>query len=288
MAWFCLLVFLLSTPHLRSLLGTSFNQKELPEGARTLSVVTFNCHQLIDGNKQYIDEEVINRWLAGKQIDVLFLQEIIVFKSGPTLDNLHAIQKAGNFPYVIYEEGRGLATFSKFPLAHHKTTYWNIYNGYQLTHLQLGTQTVLLANMHLQSNSITGLADEVAETGELNDKKTWLTVENILTRFRRSGWKRAAQAQEIAALLQKSNTPVIAAGDLNDVPQSFTYRVLCAGRSDTFVEAGKGIGTTYAGKIPGLRIDYLFVSPHFFTPLSHTHHRVSFSDHKYVHCNLVY
>jgi endonuclease/exonuclease/phosphatase family metal-dependent hydrolase len=56
-------------------------------------------------------------------------------------------------------------------------------------------------------------------------------------------------------------------GDFNDTPNSYTYHQIAKNLNDAFQEAGSGIGTTYIGAIPFLRIDYILYSPEFFTPL---------------------
>ena len=60
---------------------------------------------------------------------------------------------------------------------------------------------------------------------------------------------------------KKSPYKVLMGGDLNDPPQSFTYRIMSEVGNDAYRKAGSGIGTTYHGVIPLLRIDYLFVDP---------------------------
>ena len=60
--------------------------------------------------------------------------------------------------------------------------------------------------------------------------------------------------------MESSPYPVIVAGDFNDTPVSYTYRVMRRGLNDAFVEAGYGAGFTYSGKYPPNRIDYILYS----------------------------
>ena len=50
-------------------------------------------------------------------------------------------------------------------------------------------------------------------------------------------------------------------GDLNDTPNSYVYGILSEGLTDTFRERGLGIGTTFSGALPFLRIDYVLTDP---------------------------
>jgi endonuclease/exonuclease/phosphatase family metal-dependent hydrolase len=78
--------------------------------------------------------------------------------------------------------------------------------------------------------------------------------------------------------MSQSPYPVIAAGDFNDTPLSYTYSILSNKMRDVFYERGKGIGTTYSGKIPFLRIDYILTDL-CFTPLKFSIIKKKYSDH---------
>jgi endonuclease/exonuclease/phosphatase family metal-dependent hydrolase len=49
------------------------------------------------------------------------------------------------------------------------------------------------------------------------------------------------------------------AGDFNDTPNSYAYRTLSQGMQDAFWKSGRGLGSTFNGPIPGLRIDHMLV-----------------------------
>ena len=48
---------------------------------------------------------------------------------------------------------------------------------------------------------------------------------------------------------------------MNDTPSSYAYGQLSDNLKDAFIERGLGFGSTYAGSLPLLRIDYIFASP---------------------------
>jgi endonuclease/exonuclease/phosphatase family metal-dependent hydrolase len=50
-------------------------------------------------------------------------------------------------------------------------------------------------------------------------------------------------------------------GDMNDVPMSYCYAQLRDMLDDAFVESGSGMGGTYIGALPSLRIDHILYSP---------------------------
>ncbi len=85
----------------------------------------------------------------------------------------------------------------------------------------------------------------------------------MIGRYKKSAKTRGQQAGEIAAGIERSPHPVILGGDLNDVPFSYTYHQLSKNLQDAFTEKGSGLGITFNGSIPALRIDYLLSSPSF-------------------------
>jgi len=103
-------------------------------------------------------------------------------------------------------------------------------------------------------------------------------VGRMLSRMNRAYAARAEQAQILAQLIADSPFRTIAAGDLNDIPVSFTYRTVARNMNDAFRRRGFGLGTTYRGIYPSFRIDYIFYSDGFscenFTTI-----RVGHSDH---------
>ena len=48
-------------------------------------------------------------------------------------------------------------------------------------------------------------------------------------------------------------------GDFNDVPNSYAYHTIGKGLNNAFVEKGSGLGRTFSGISPVLRIDNIFV-----------------------------
>ena len=149
----------------------------------------------------------------------------------------------------------------------------------------MGSKTFRVFNLHLQSNAISSIADDVAANGNINDKKTWQQFKSMIGRFKRAVIKRADQAEHVAEKIKESPFPVIVMGDLNDVPQSYSYRLISNALQDTFREKGNGLGFTYVGPIPGLRIDYIFADPKLKV-LDFNRGNRNYSDHRPVSTTL--
>ena len=61
----------------------------------------------------------------------------------------------------------------------------------------------------------------------------------------------------------RKRKPVIVCGDFNDVPNSYAYNTIGAGMKNAFAEKGTGIGRTFFGISPTLRIDNIFSDSRF-------------------------
>ena len=91
--------------------------------------------------------------------------------------------------------------------------------------------------------------------------------------------KLVRQIAKIMAEVKKSPHPSVLCGDFNDTPVSYCYKQITKQLTDAFKETSNGTGTTYIGKIPSNRIDYIFHSDHL-KPYEFMVHDVNFSDHK--------
>ncbi len=90
---------------------------------------------------------------------------------------------------------------------------------------------------------------------------------------------RANEINELNNFIHSSPYPLVLCGDFNDTPASYTYNMIRkSGLSDSHLKAGFGIGTTYAGKLPWLRIDYCFGSQSIRFYKSEVN-KLPFSDH---------
>ena len=170
------------------------------------------------------------------------------------------------FPLYFYHYEKISTTFifSKTPFL--KTGFIDLKNRANSciwADLNLHGKIVRIYNVHLQSSQISDKTDKLAKDGNLQEKETWKTIGEVLKKYVRAAKTRAWQAEKIAKHIAECPHPVILCGDLNDTPLSYPYNVLSENLHDTFKEKGKGIGTTYAGSIPALRIDFIFADQNF-------------------------
>lgn len=156
----------------------------------------------------------------------------------------------------------GIATVSRYPIIyrgdviHPGSSSLTIFSD-----IVVDTDTFRVYNNHLQSfrlRRVEGtLLSEITgeEKGGSVDK-----ISGIYKSLMQGFASRALQVDRVRRHMESSPYPVIVAGDFNDTPVSYTYRVMRRGLKDAFVEAGYGAGFTYRGKYPPNRIDYVLYS----------------------------
>ena len=122
-----------------------------------------------------------------------------------------------------------------------------------------GADTIRIFNIHLQSLRFSKANLKYIDKPTVEDENAAIKEsKNIISKFKKGFLKRQLQADRIRAEIDKSPYPVIVTGDFNDVPNSYAYYTIGKGMNNTFVEKGSGLGRTFSGISPVLRIDNIF------------------------------
>lgn len=160
----------------------------------------------------------------------------------------------------------GIITFSKYPIINRQTVsfYPNDYNSiFQYIDIVKGGDTLRVFNIHLQSLRFSSDNLQYIDDPEFEDQKAIVQSKSIIKKFKAGFLKRKIQAERIRAEMEKSPYPVIVCGDFNDVPNSYAYHTIGRGMKNAFTERGAGIGRTFSGIAPTLRIDNIFADTRF-------------------------
>jgi endonuclease/exonuclease/phosphatase family metal-dependent hydrolase len=177
------------------------------------------------------------------------------------------LEKQAKLPHSCFGGGSSLAIFSQYPILRHELLRFpQSHNAVLWADIQHPKGRIRVYCMHLQSIRLGADADEVFKQenlSSLDERKTLAKYRRIGSKLKRAFVQRADQAQWLAEHLRQSPYPVLLAGDLNDTPISFAYAQVQKGLQDAFVAAGWGLGSTYAGRLPALRIDYIFAGAQF-------------------------
>ena len=232
------------------------------KGGNGFKVISFNAHALKKPEKKTrLDPDSWNQFVVDFNADILAFQEFpTIIQRGESFAPYR--QQLSEFKSVAGGDRGGLVIYTKYPMLYQKSIYFaNKSNGLLIADLSINGKRVRVINAHLQSNNITRLAKKVSEEGQINNLETWSHIHRMIRRYTQNSYLRIDQATFLAALIKESPYPVVLLGDLNDVPLSYCYRLFANGLVDTFYDRGHQLGITYSGKVPGLRIDYIFTDP---------------------------
>jgi endonuclease/exonuclease/phosphatase family metal-dependent hydrolase len=287
-----LLVILLGWNHLNNLLPLNFRESEIPVNAnkdQMFKVLAYNVREfnLYHWTRDIQAKENILNLVNQEDPDIICFQEYYTSqRKGETQREIS--EKLKSLPesavYYIsnpkYKVGIGIATFSRYPILKQSRIPFNTtYNAAMYTDIQLGTDTVRVFNVHLQSIRFREEDYAFMDTVRLKYPNQQMRgFKNIGSQLKKAFIMRAEQAEIISNYIKDSPYPVIVMGDFNDTSQSYTYRKIKKGLHDAFRVSGKGFGNTYSGELPSFRIDYILYS----NPMvSHQFMRVKkdYSDH---------
>lgn len=184
------------------------------------------------------------------------------------------------------ENGRrnfGIAIFSKYPMIARGDVIFDSqgtmdFNYCIFADIVAHQDTFRIYNVHLQSIRLT-------EPGTENTDGVLGLMETGISKLKIAYSKRADQARKVIEHMENSPYPVVVCGDFNDTPMSYTYHQFYKKMTDGFREASWGIGSTYMGRIPAGRIDYVFHTDEVACSEFKVHN-VHCSDHRPITCRL--
>lgn len=270
LAWLMVLPLLVCI----NLFRKTFINFSLPSGPGNLSVLTHNIGSSLRGNKK-------PQWsfYTSLKPDILCFQE---WHSGSPLYRIKdSLEK--NFYHTTPSKTNFWPVFSKYPILKQGELLSKASgNGCSwadiLIQLPHKKDTIRIYNVHLVSNKISDQTEQLMQARDLTDKTTWNKIKRVMQKYRKSMQLRVNQAIDLKTHMSLSPYPVVLAGDFNDIPASYVYRVLHSGLDDAFIKKGNGLAYTYAGKLPFLHIDNILNSKQI--EVSHLRiQRVSYSDH---------
>lgn len=199
---------------------------------------------------------------------ILCVQEYFV-KGDPAVGERKLRESLGEKRYTHFKliksgtaSRYGIATISRYPIIHRGDVVHPGSSSLTIfSDIVVDTDTFRVYNNHLQSFRLRRV--EGTLLNEITGEENGSSMDNISGIYRSlmQGFaSRALQVDRVRRHMESSPYPVIVAGDFNDTPVSYTYRVMRRGLKDAFVEAGYGAGFTYRGKYPPNRIDYVLYS----------------------------
>lgn len=284
-AWISVLAFLIAI----SGIAKSYSFGSKLEADNSIRIMSYNVHMFKDVTKKTDREsfayQIINM-VKDQNPDILCCQEFSGYRSDVTRQRCIAdfAEKSG-FQYVYYNRKRnygGNVIFSKYPIAKvsEDSGFGKEHTYGVMVSVDAGEKGKFhVANVHLLSYAITD--DEIDILMNSTERPSNLdTISKTLLHKLRYGFERRSdELNNVINGMPPVEGPIIVCGDFNEPPLSYNYRQMQkAGFVDTFTKVGRGIKPTYAGKLPLLRIDYVWANDGV-TPLNFRRYRYKASDH---------
>lgn len=253
--------------------------------AKVLKVITYNT-QLFGLYQNESSVDIVNteympamdsflRVLRAQNADVVCLQEVYA-KAGGLKALARFLKAEGGFDYsqtYTLSERRpyGMIVLSKYEIKRWKPLNLGLNTGNMAMWVDVQVPSAYkfykdarlrVYNLHLQSFRFAKKDYEVMQKQTEQKEIDMEGSKGIITRLRLGYKRRAEQVAIVKQSILDCDFPKLICGDFNDIPVSYSYRQLSAGMRDAFVEAGRGVETTYKGSMPSFRIDYiLFDNP---------------------------
>ena len=284
-AWIAVLALLIAVPGLMKSVTYKKHQGEGQLRVLSYNVMRFKDYR--DPSKTTMDVayEIANM-VRDKKPDVVCMQEFAQFMSKTKRsDCIAQYGEMMGLPYFYYHTKShfgGNVIFSKYPLTavEDESPFGeeNLYGA--VAHVDAGDKGAFdVICCHLTSFLLTreelSMFSDTSNTKLERQEYSKSVVSKLINAYQR----RSLEVQRMLAYVPQDGRPIILCGDMNDTPLSYTYYQLSRnGFKDAFLMAGKGIGRTYAGKLPLLRIDYAWVNQGI-VPTSFKRIRYRGSDH---------
>ena len=261
-------------------------REQLSNTGTGIKIMSYNVRLfgLYDWKNNIRNRNDILNYLKKEEPDIVCFQEFFFDKSRrfTTIDTIKKLLKARNIHFEaassLYDsQFWGVATCTRFPIINKGKIKFQGSKGNICIYsdIQIGDNIVRVYNVHFESyhlpeDRLDRMADDLQE-----NPKYWLNVFRLMAR---SYERRGRQVDIVRASMDSCPHPVIVCGDFNELVTSYVYRQMSRGMKDAFLESGFGLGVTYAGRIPLLRIDYILHSPQLRSS-SFKVSKVKLSDH---------
>ena len=261
--------------------------------SETIKVISFNCHHFAsaikEGEKNEPFQNIID-YIGEQEADIICIQESRLRSSGELSEgNLKkSLSKGKKLHLIKPDKINAYAIFTRYDVKNRGEIHFEKSTNMALwADLKTEKGMIRVYNCHFQSNRIMPAKYKIIKNPTIKVKnQTVREVKEIGCKLREGYQKRASQVRQVKEHIAASPYPVIICADFNDTPVSYTYWHMSKNLKDTFVESGIGISNTYRGKLPALRIDYILTANRF-DAYNYQRHRVKYSDHYPISCELI-
>lgn len=286
--WIPIIGYVLVFSPIRIYFPLNFSQSP-PEDA--IKIISYNVCTY-GGNYKYENAfDTIYSYLQKEKPDIVCVQEDVDSWRKYVLQKYQQTF-AYNDTTVFVENSKlynAVGIHTRYPiLKKEKILYSSTANGSVAYFLQVGKDTILVINNHLEGTHLS--AEDRAKyknllRGRIGQDTVREESKHLLHKLENAAVIRAPQSEAVHQYVEDHRQyPIIVCGDFNDSPISYTRRVIAQGLTDCYVETGKGLGLSYNQKGFFFRIDHIFCSEHFEPYQCVVDDKIDYSDHNPIVC----
>ena len=251
-----LVILLIGTVHIPKVFSLSLGEKT--KAVNAVKLMSYNINHGTYLYRNHIKTGVIGDYIKTIHPDILLLQETnskYLKKDSKKLDF---------YKYKHTKKVYGAGIYTDYKIVNKGQIDFDLFtNSCLWADIKLGKDTVRVYSVHFMSNQISDKAAEILTDIEKDKTIASANVREVLSKYKTFVQKRAKQVNKVISHVVKSPYPVIVGGDFNDSPITYTYNRFSELLKDAFIEKGSGLGVSYNGVVPLLRIDYIFTSSLF-------------------------
>jgi endonuclease/exonuclease/phosphatase family metal-dependent hydrolase len=277
--------------------------RQLPSPQAKIKIISFNVHSLYGNQRADSKQEIkskVTEFLAGQSADIICVQEFYAIGEdfSQTLSKFARSIHLDYYSFKNYQEFNNkrkinaIATFSRYPIVNFGCFNLPGRSHYAIfSDIVINRDTIRVYNLHLESirfgNDDYSFYSHLTEPDQEEVTPIQEGSKRMLWKLRKAFIIRSKQVRTLSEHLASCPYPVILSGDFNDTPSSYTYHQLTKRLTDSFIESGNGLfSSTYAGKLPSFRIDYILHSDKFKS-ISYVTFSIDLSDHYPIATTLV-
>ena len=286
--WIPIAAFVLAFPSIRIFMPLHTSSQP-PEGC--IKVLSYNV-AAYGGNYRYNQAmDTIFGYLKQQKADIVCFQEDMTVKFNPVehFPELYPYNDTVHVTPPGYPLINAVGIHSRFPIIRReRISYESLANGSVAFFLQIGADTVIVVNNHLESTHLS--TDDrqrykAMMRGDMDRASTKEETRLILDKLSKAMAQRAEQAKAVSRYIeQHRGYPLIVCGDFNDTPISYVRRTIAQGLTDCYVDTGNGLGLSYNQRGFNFRIDHIMCSSHFKPYNCYVDDKMDASDHYPIIC----
>jgi len=216
-----------------------------PDIESNFKIITLNGH--------YLKKDGFTEFFSRENPDVVLLQEVY------WKNKKFKILRKTAFKDYYHEKNSIVQVLSKYPIVE----FQKIFSGENGTSacaayadIDTGKDTIRIINVYLEPMSI----DKKLVEGSLDTETTEENSKKIKNNLIRGFLEHEKQIKKIIPYIVNSKHPVMLAGDMNSVPNSYEYQQILYRLNDAYYTVGKSSGTSFHEFKYPLRLDYIFYS----------------------------